>query len=144
MRESLSFAKHNLASIASGGVGFGSFSPDEYPLLNRYLNRLYLDNCGAYITWDWNYDVGFVGLNELELKKAVFPELRKPRPGSLAEFWLLLVSGSRLSQGMGMPNVESLRSFSEVNAELPQGCFDKVYIFQYMYDRILRWTPAVG
>ena len=45
---------------------------------------------------------------------------------------------------MGLPYVEELMDYHEVNEALETGPYDKVYIFQYMYGRVLLWQQQSG
>ncbi len=112
---------------------------DGYPLLTEYLDEVALSRPGCYTTWDWDRNVASVGLSEEELKKIVLPKLEVQRSADVAENWLLVVSGYRLSQSMGVAHVDAVRDYGCLNTAIARGPFDKVYVFQYMYDRILQW-----
>ena len=141
--ESLDFATENINVISVEGLDFCSFPP-EFPLLNQYLEKLYLQKAGCYITWEWNHCCAAVGANESELKTCIFPKLKNPRPDKVTENWLLVISGHELSQAMGMRHVGLLGDCQDLNDALLKGPYDKVYIFQYLYDRILLWQRSGG
>jgi len=143
VRELLEFSQNSLNSITGKGKDFNSFHT-SLPLLGRYLRKLHLQPVNCYITWEWNHSASSVGLNESEMKKTISRKLEIPRPESVSENWLLIVSGHQLSQSMGLPDVEELNAFEEVNGALKNGPCDKVFIFQYMFDRVLLWELSSG
>jgi hypothetical protein len=142
-RELLEFSGKSLKCLTGKGGDFSSFDINS-PLLKKYLRRLHLGLSKCYITWDWNHSASSVGLNEPEMKKTISRKLESPRPRGVSENWLLIVSGHQLSQSMGLPDVEELNAFQEVNEALLNGPFDKVFIFQYMFDRVLLWEHSSG
>jgi len=111
-------------------------SPDEtYPLLKRYLKEFVLEKVGCYINWDWNHDTDWVGLRERELINIITPKVGKVanyRKKSLDELWLLIISGHRLSQAMGMRLSYKLKAFDQLDSLLEKSGYDKVYIYQYI------------
>jgi hypothetical protein len=143
VKELLDFSADSLNSF-TGKVGdFSSFGTN-FSLLRKYLKRLHLAIVDCYITWEWNHSASSVGLNDSEMKKTISRKLGIPRPKGVSENWLLIVSGHQLSQSMGLPDVEKLNGFQEVNEALKNGPYDKVFVFQYMFDRVLLWDPSIG
>lgn len=143
VKELLDFSADSLNSF-TGKVGdFSSFGTN-FSLLRKYLKRLHLAIVDCYITWEWNHSASSVGLNDSEMKKTISRKLGIPRPKGVSENWLLIVSGHQLSQSMGLPDVENLNAFQETNEALKNGSYDKVFIFQYMFDRVLRWEQSSG
>jgi hypothetical protein len=128
--------------LADGPVERTDFS--GYPLLEQYLDSADLAPSGCFSTWDWGYDVKEVGASEEELARAILLKLRAARPAAVDENWLLVVSGHQLSQAMGLPDADELRDYTCLNEALAGGPLDKVYIFQYMFGRILEWSPVKG
>lgn len=143
VQELLEFSQNSLNSITGKGKNFNSFDT-SLPLLGRYLRKLHLQPVNCYITWEWNHSASSVGLNESEMKKTISRKLEIPCPESVSENWLLIVSGHQLSQSMGLPDVEKLSAFQEVNEGLEKGPYDKVFIFQYTFDRVLLWELSRG
>jgi hypothetical protein len=143
VEELLEFSRNCLKSLTDKGGNFSSFGTN-FPLLRKYLKRLHLAIVECYITWEWNHSASSVGLNEAEMKKTVLKKLEIPRSKIVSENWLLIVSGHQLSQSMGLPDVEELNAFQEVNEALKNGPYDKVFIFQYMFDRVLFWELSSG
>lgn len=141
VRELLDFSRNCLKSLTEKGGDFSSFGTN-FPLLRKYLKRLHLAIVECYITWEWNHSASSVGLNESEIKKSISRKLEIPHPKGVSENWLLIVSGHQLSQSMGLPDVQKLNAFNEVNNMLKNGPYDKVFIFQYMFDRILLWEHS--
>jgi hypothetical protein len=139
--ELLNFARDKLGDLTKKYSNFKFFG-SKFPLLNSYLKCLSLCNADCYITWGWNHSVTYVGLSESELKRVVCPKLKMPRPPEVKENWLLVVSGHQLSQCMGLPKIESFQNYQELNSALEHGPYDMVYIFQYMFDRVLLWKPT--
>jgi hypothetical protein len=142
-RELLDFSRNSLKCLTGKGGDFSSFDIDS-PLLKKYLRRLHLGLAKCYITWEWNHSASSVGLNESEMKKTISRKLEIPSPKGVSENWLLIVSGHQLSQSMGLPNVGKLNAFQETNEALKTGPYNKVFIFQYMFDRVLRWELSSG
>jgi hypothetical protein len=119
---------------------------EEYELLQRYLADLSIKKVGSPMTWDWNHEAAFVGLQEDELMAALEAKLRKAPIYSSKGFddlWLLVVSGYRLSQAMGLRLEYELNSFATVNEELRNSLYGKVFLFQYMLDVIYEWPGWV-
>lgn len=112
---------------------------EGFALLGKYLRGVVLSRPGCYMTWDWDKNAAFVGMNEAELSRTVSPKLQRPRPRDVDENWLLVVSGHRLSQSMGVPHIEQFRAYVCLNKALANGPYDAVYVFEYMLSRILRW-----
>jgi hypothetical protein len=143
VRELLDFSRSSLKSLTQKRGDFNSFGINS-PLLKKYLKRLHLATVNCYITWEWNHSASSVGLNESEVKKTILKKLAIPRPKNVSENWLLIVSGHQLSQSMGLPHVEKLNAFQEANKALKDGPYDRVFIFQYMFDRVLLWEHSSG
>ena len=143
-RELVRFIKSHLSDFSVEVKKFDDFS--SFPVLKKYLGYLSISKVGCYITWDWNFLGGFVGLFEQELIDTIQDKMNLTFSADLyKEIWLLVVSGGEgLSQSMGLPSIEELREFSKVNRILKKGCFQKMYIFQYMFNRIVEWEKARG
>lgn len=117
--------------------------PDaESPLLNKYLKEFILKRPGLYITWNWNHDVSSVGVTEKELIDIIMPKVNEVlnyKREPFHELWLIVVSGYRLSQAMGILLGNRLDGYTNLNNLLQQSGYDKVYIYQYMFDLIYEW-----
>jgi hypothetical protein len=114
----------------------------EYLLLTRYLADFMIKKVGSPMTWDWNHEAASVGLREDELMKALHPKLRKAaayKSRELNELWLLVVSGYRLSQAMGLRLEYELNSFALVSKELQKSLYNRIFLYQYMLDVIYQW-----
>ena len=120
---------------------------NNYPFLNKYLKKFCLEKVGCYITWEWNYNVSWIGLRETELMDAIKPKIGKAfgykKGKHIDELWLLIISGYRLSQAMGIYLLEKLNTFDQLNNLLSQSGYDKIYIYQYMFDIIYEWPGWV-
>ncbi|MEW6687108.1 MAG: hypothetical protein AB1393_13045 [Candidatus Edwardsbacteria bacterium] len=113
----------------------------NYPLLKKYLNKFYLERVGCYITWGWN-DASSIGLTEPEIISIVEPKIKKADKyiqKKIDELWLLIVSGHRLSQQMGLGLSDKLNGFAQLNSKLEQSAYGKVYIYQYMHNVVYEW-----
>ena len=121
--------------------------PDPaFPLLNGYLKEFILKRPDLYITWDWNHDVSSVGVTEKELMDIITPkvnEVSSYKREHFDELWLVVVSGYRLSQAMGVLSEKRLASYENLNKLLEQSGYDKVYLYQYMFDVIYGWPGWV-
>jgi hypothetical protein len=142
-KELITFVKGHYPVLNNEGSSFSSFEPD-CPTMTSYLNKVQINRVNCYVAWDWNHDVSCVGISESELEKTIATKTKTtPKSSDYAEYWLLVVSGTALSQAMGMPHPENLDDY-RISQDLANGPFDKVYIFQYMYDRILLWQRPNG
>jgi hypothetical protein len=114
----------------------------NYPLLNKYLDKFHLKKVGCYITWEWNHNASSIGLTESELVDTIQPKLVKAESyikKNIDVLWLLVVSGSRLSQTMPVHLANKLLSFKNLDYLLSRSVFDKIYIYQYMVGVIYEW-----
>lgn len=119
---------------------------NNYSLLNEYLKKFRLEKCGCYIIWHWNYNVSFIGLTETALINTVeskIKEVTKYKEKDMDELWLLIVSGYRLSQALGIRLSDKLNTFARLNNLLSKSGYDKVYLYQYMFDVIYEWPGWV-
>lgn len=118
----------------------------NYPLLNKYLEKFCLERAGCYITWKWNHNVSFVGFTEKRLINATKSKIEKVvkyREKNIDELWLLIVSGHRLSQAMGLNLSYKLNTFDQLNNLLKHSGYNKIFIYQYMFDVIYKWPGWV-
>lgn len=119
--------------------------PDDiFPLLMKYIKKIFVKKAGCNIAWDWNYNVSSVGLAESELINSVRSKLIANYSDSkFDELWLLIVSGYRLSQAMGIHLVYELNSYRNLKDMLRASCLNRVFIYQYMFDIIYEWPQWV-
>lgn len=112
-----------------------------YPVLFEYLRSMNLKPAGCYISWNWNYDSGWVGLTEQELMATIKrkTKLADKYKSSVDEMWLVVIEGHRISQGMGLFLDQHLNQFEEVNQLLSTSRFNSVFIYQYMHNVIYQW-----
>jgi hypothetical protein len=136
---------HELIQLSLNMVESGRVEvkpPTELSLLSKYLKNFLLKRTGLYITWDWNRDASSVGLTEKELIDIIRPKVEgviNYRRVIIDELWLLVVSGYRLSQAMGMLSTNKLVSYENLNRLLETSGYNKVYLYQYMLDVIFEW-----
>jgi hypothetical protein len=119
---------------------------EKYPLLYKYMDRMYLKGVDCFISWDWNHAAGSVGLNEAELISTIKPKISKGlkyTQSRVDELWLLVVEGYRLSQAMGIYLDRYLTHFAMADSLLQQSQFNKVYIYQHMQNVIYEWPGWV-
>ncbi len=141
-KELVSFVKSVLSRVSKVQVEYEEFHRDNQ-LLSKYLRKITIKKVGCYITWGWNHSAGMVGLRESELKAVVEEKLISIKR-SFDEIWLLIVSGVEISQCMGMPSVEELRGFIGANDFLNKTPYSNVFIYQYLFDRVIEWTKQGG
>ena len=124
---------------------FGS----QYSLLDKYLHSIFFQKADEAIPpedlfWHWNHDFAWVGFTNEELYNSISSKLGKARPEGAAENWLLLVSRLSPSQSMGLAPLQEFAGCTKTNEALAQGPFDKIYVFQRAYGRVLLWEPSTG
>jgi len=136
--ELLEFGISQYKTLTEEISSFDSF-PSNYLLLNKYLEKIRLKNVNCYMTWDRD-PAAYVGTSEKELEKCVSKKLKKPRPQQITENWLLIVSGTAMSQQIGLTHCEKFNDFARLNSCFEKSSFDKVYIYQYMRKRVLCWS----
>ena len=138
--ELLEFGISQYRNLTEEGTSFGSFEPfpSNYPLLKKYLEEIRLKKVNCYMTWDRS-SAAYVGISEKELEKCVSKKLKNPRPQQISENWLLIVSGSDMSQQIGLTHYEKFNNFAQLNDSLEKSSFDKVFFFQYVWQRVLCW-----
>ena len=142
--ELLKFSEGKVGTLTEKRTYFTDFG-SEFPLMQEYLGQLCLTKVGFYMFWDWGHNAAAVGVSELELQTTIAPKLEAPRPHSVDESWLLVYSGSNLSQSMGpQPEVGLLAGHKDLNRALASGPYDKVWVYQYVYNRAFLWQRANG
>jgi len=137
--ELLEFGISQHRTLIDGRSWFHSF-PSKFPLLNKYLKKICLKKVNCYMTWDRN-SASYVGISEEELEECVSNKLQKLRPEQIAENWLLIVSGTAMSQQIGLTHCKMFNDFARFNICLKRSSFDKVFFFQYVWERVLSWSP---
>jgi len=118
----------------------------NYPLLSKYLEKFCLERAGCYITWQWNHNASSVGITETRLINATKSKIEKVvnyKEKNIDELWLLIVSGHRLSQAMGLNLHHKLNTFDQLNNFLKHSGYNKIFIYQYMFDVIYKWPGWV-
>jgi hypothetical protein len=121
----------------------------KYPLLHQYLDRvrLYKTDFPSHRHWG-GVDASSIGLEENELIDAIQTKIKKAKTyrkeiikEGIGELWLLIVSGYRPSQTLPPPEhlKYKLGSFDQLDNLLKASGYDKVYLYQYMFDIIYKW-----
>lgn len=136
--ELLEFGISQYKTLTEEISSFDSF-PSNYLLLNKYLEKIRLKNVNCYMTWDRD-PAAYVGTSEKELEKCVSKKLKNPRPQQISENWLLIVSGTKMSQQIGITHCKKFNNFNKLNSRFEKSSFDKVYFYQYMWKRVLCWS----
>ena len=135
--ELLEFGISQYKTLTEERSSFNRF-PSTYLLLNKYLKEIHLQKVNCYMTWDYS-SAAYVGISEKELEKCVSKKLKTQRPQQITENWLLIVSGVDMSQQIGLTHYEKFNNFAQLNDSLEKSSFDKVFFFQYMWQRVLCW-----
>jgi len=119
--------------------------PEKSCLLGKYRIekiRLYNTSYPHHITWG-GVDASFIGLEQNELIDSIRKKISKAkdyRQKELNELWLLIVSTSRLSQGMPPEDLSyKLSGFDQLNNLLKNSAYDKVYLYQSNFAIIYEW-----
>lgn len=127
--------------------GYKEIKPGgNYPILNKYLKKFCLEKVGCYITWEWNYNVSSVGITEEELINAAKSKIERGgiyKEKDIDELWLLIISGYRLSQAMGIRLSDKLNTFDQLNNLIRQSVYNKIYLYQFMFGVIYEWPGWV-
>ena len=99
----------------------------------------------ARLSVDWNGECGPIGLSEAELRATLKEKFEKDYPKADA-LWLLVTAGHSFAETMGIdePSAEELNEFTDVTELLQNGPFDRVFLHQRPWARLLDWTPAKG
>ncbi len=118
--------------------------PERHPILNKYLKEFYLEKVNCYINWAWNFDVSSVGITEKELINVSKPKIEKAnkyKEKDIDEVWLLIIGESegKLSQCMGRFSSNTLNNFDELDNLYKQSLFNKVYIYQFIFNVVYEW-----
>jgi len=139
VEELLEFGISHCRNLTEERMSF-YFFPSSYTLLNKYLKEIQLQKVNCYMTWS-RASGAFVGISEKELEKCLSKKLNMPRLEQITENWLLIVSGTSMSQQIGLTPCKKFNDFARLNRRLETGPFDKVFFFQYVWQRVLCWSP---
>ena len=114
-----------------------------FALLKRHLAGVEVRRSDYYETWDLADRSFSCGLQENELLAVLERKQYSAKEGA-DELWLVVVSGSLPCQSMGLPIAEELNRFSAAKMALANGPYDRVYLYDYMWDRVLCWHASTG
>lgn len=142
VNEIIHYVESQIGILQSRRISSKKF-PSEFVLLNKYVSRISAKKVNIQISWNIS-QAASVGVSEEELKNTIEPKLGKSRPPDIKENWLLIVSGTRLSQAMGHHHHDYYNDFSQLNDMLKDGPFEQIYICDYMLSRILGWNLEYG
>jgi len=140
IKEILEVSNQNLPDNKNREVIIDRF--EKNPLLSQYLKELRLEYHSHGFDWGIR-DFAWVGISEQELLKTIERKTNiKYGEKGLSEIWLLIVSGTNLSQAVPPFELLRLDTYSECNKILCTSEFREVYFFIYMQDQILRWDKS--
>lgn len=137
------FTMNMLCGFSSDRKRYKMFD-EQYPLLNKYVEYLELQQVKCYMFWDWSHNAECVGLQEEELRGIIQAKIDKHVQSQVDENWLLITSGTRLSQQMGYLFVKKMNKYTSVCDLLNDCPFNKVYIYDYTRSKVFLWTLDGG
>lgn len=143
-RESDSFIAQAIAcakrsvSCASRSINVLDFT--DYPLLQTFLSKLRLRRIKCSMSWDWNHNTAWVGTDQDAFLSCVQRKTANTYDlNGLDQTWLLIVSGSSLSQAMGIELQHQLPQITKADEALRSSLFCRAFVFQYMFDVAYEW-----
>lgn len=145
VNELVDFTMNKLDVITHDRKRFKTFN-EKHSLLNKYVEYLELQRIKYYKFWDWTYNAEYVGLQKDTLRAIIQSKINQHINNGehikrqVDENWLLITTGTQLSQQVGHLFVERLNQYEEVNKLLNTGPFAKVYFYDYMNSRVILWT----
>jgi len=118
----------------------------ENKLLIQYLYNFRVSLSRFYNQWTTNYAADWIGLTEEELLATLKRKINGTVPNDgkkeEKEDWLIIYSGTSLSQSMGDLSADKLNSFTNVQKLLRKGPYTKVYILDYMESKVFLWETS--
>lgn len=114
----------------------------EYTHLRKYVEYFELQKVVCYMFWDWRHRADSVGLQKDELCSVIQAKIDKYTDCQANENWLLVTSGTQISQQMGRLCVGIMNEWKDVFDLLDKSPFDKVYVYDYMRSRIVLYTKV--
>lgn len=142
--ELLDFTERLLPEITSEERAF-RVSDEEPGLLKKYVRSLECRKTACeLVIWDWNHCAAFIGLREEELLEMLRAKMQTSFGEPADEYWLLIASGTELSQAMHRLHADELNSFSEVTEALSKYPFQKVYVHNCAHEQIFVWEKGKG
>lgn len=143
--ELFEFAMSKIGVLSSEHKRYRTFC-EKYPHLNRYIEYLELKHVGYYMFWDWRHNADDMGLQEDELYSIIRHKIDKHVQNQFDENWLLITSGTQMSQQMGLGHLFAgqMNEFSEILHLLDESPFDRIYIYDYVQSRVVLWTVSKG
>jgi len=113
----------------------------KYCLLEKYLKAIRLRKSRFDTTWECsNVMAASVGLSEAGLIQCIQDKINCTQFAGVDKSWLLIVSGTELSQNMGIPAVENLTAYKILNSTIEKSFYEGIFIYQFMLKRILKWS----
>jgi hypothetical protein len=114
----------------------------HYPLLDRYLNSLRLEETKSSINWKWNYDGIVFDPSEIE-ESLVESITNKAEKGynhrNFDELWLVIYSlGAYLSQSLIL-NREIFHTYMELEECAQKSGFDRIIVADWAFDKAIQW-----
>jgi hypothetical protein len=96
---------------------------------------------GYWAEWDWNHDVGRVGVTENDLLTALNRKLTSASVPGISELWLLVSDGVNLSQIVAAFSAERLSSFARLEDALQASPYVRVFLLDF---EIYEWAREAG
>ena len=142
-RELVEFAMSKIGDLSSVHKRYRTFC-EKYPHLNSYLGYLELKQVRHYGFWQWRHNADNMELQEDKLYSIIQDKTGKHIQSRVDENWLLITSGTQMSQQMGHLSVGRMNEFSEILDLLDESPFDRIYIYDYVRSRVVVWTVREG
>jgi hypothetical protein len=133
------FAISKLEELGSDYVLYKTFD-DEYGCLRKYVEYFELKKFSCYVPWDWKHNANHVGFQKDTLSNIIQAKMGKYIDCQVDENWLLITSGTQISQQIGHLCISSMNEWEDVLDLLKKSPFDKVYVYDYMDRRIIFWA----
>jgi transcriptional regulator with XRE-family HTH domain len=119
-------------------------------ILQKYISKLIIrktDN--NYINWNIA-NSAWLGLHENILIDFLnrTEKMLIARPGNVTENWLVITCEPYLSCHLGEPDktelVRQLRGYDSLNGNLNQGSYNRIFIFERYFNRVIHWDRRAG
>lgn len=135
--------RKRIEEINNGGCRFRPDS-DYSPLLEEYVRIVDVRPVTAWSQPHSNIQADAVGTDEARLLKALTSKLTADSPEGLAECWLVVHTGWRISQMTGWMFVEHLENYDSLNQLIEQSPYDRLYFVEAENERVFLWCRNEG
>ncbi len=126
----VSFVLKNNSHINEGALELSDF--ESFSELGEWLGYLTLFRTRyAQVQFNSNITGGFIGIDDEQLLKCIHKKTSQNyAANNVLPMWLLIFSGYRTSQHIGLPSAEKLNKFYKSNAAFNGSNFNKVLLYQ--------------